>query len=446
MKEQLRTVQNTKNSTATVQTKSGRLSKSHSDYWSSRLVKRTYQDRNGAAVKLPDWHVRLWKGNRQAWFNLGTANASVAARKAREIYVFIEANGWEAAITKFKPGKETQDESATLGAFLDAVRSTGKLKIRTFLNYQNCLRTIVSEMFGVKGGDDRFDYRLGGNQRWVNRINSIRLDRLTSMRVSQWQKKRVKKTGDSPVAIASARRTVNTYVRCARSLFSKQIQKEISGIKLPAVLPFDGVELLENGSTKYISKIQVQPLIAAARSELKESDPEAYKAFLLGLFAGMRRGEIDLLEWRMIDWENCLIKLEETEWLHLKSNDSAGEITVDAEVFSELRGLMGTGPGKFVLKCDRPPRNDSARAYYRCKPIFDRLTSWLRAKGVSTNKPLHEMRKEIGAMIATNQGIFAASRFLRHADITTTARHYAEHKSRISVGLGKLLQTEVKAA
>jgi len=53
-------------------------------------------------------------------------------------------------------------------------------------------------------------------------------------------------------------------------------------------------------------------------------------------------------------------------------------------------------------------------------------------------------RKEVGALIATAHGIYAASQFLRHSDITTTARHYAQHKARISVGLGKLLETEIK--
>src|SRR5260370_41022711 len=92
----------------------------------------------------------------------------------------------------------------------------------------------------------------------------------------------------------------------------------------------------------------------------------------------------------------------------------------------------------------RPPRNDSARSYYRCEPVLDRLNEWLHSKGVKANKPLHELRKEIGALIATEHGIFAASRFLRHSDITTTARHYADHKARISVGLGKLLDTTIK--
>jgi len=95
-------------------------------------------------------------------------------------------------------------------------------------------------------------------------------------------------------------------------------------------------------------------------------------------------------------------------------------------------------------KCRRP-RNDSPRIFYRCEPILDRLNEWLRSKGVTASKPLHELRKEIGALVATQHGIYAASRFLRHSDITTTARHYADHKARISVGLGKLLDTQIKA-
>ncbi len=49
----------------------------------------------------------------------------------------------------------------------------------------------------------------------------------------------------------------------------------------------------------------------------------------------MRKAEIDLLEGRMLDLENHVIRLEETEWMRLKTRDSASEITVDAEVIAE---------------------------------------------------------------------------------------------------------------
>ena len=238
---------------------------------------------------------------------------------------------------------------------------------------------------------------------------------------------------------------MNSYIRCARSLFAPALLREIKGITLPAPLPFVGVELEESGSSKYVSKINPQLLIADARQELKEANPEAYKAFLLGLFAGLRKAEIDLLEWRMLDYTENLIRLEQTEWLHLKTHDSTADIGVDSEVLAELRSMMpklGDAPAQwsqFILTSNRPPRPESPRPYYRCEATFESLNEWLRGKGITANKPLHELRKELGALIVTQHGIYAASRFLRHSDIATTARHYADQKTRIVVGLGKYL-------
>jgi integrase len=448
------TVENTKKGTETVQTTTQaggkvtrrHLPKTHVDYWFTRLRKRSYTDRKGQPVEVPSWQVRLRGGGRQEWFNLGTPNQAAAAKKAKEIFTFLDANGWPATLAKFKPDSGTAPRlNLTVGDYLQAVHGIGHLRPRTFLNYQNCFRTLVSEAFGVKGDDSKYDYRLGGNQKWAARIDHVHLERVTPARVTLWQQRRIKKAGNSPVAIATAKRTANSYVRCSRSLFSREVCKRLKGVQLPAVLPFEGVELFDSGSVKYVSKMNVQALIGAARKDLKPKEPEVYKAFLLGLFAGMRRGEIDLAEWRIVDWQNSAINLEETEWLHLKTKDSAGVITIDAEVLAELRELMPSSNSPFIVTSDRPPRNDSPRPYYRCHPVFNRLSQWLRSKGVKSNKPLHELRKEIGALIATEHGIYAASRFLRHSDITTTARHYADHKARISVGLGKLLDTGIKA-
>ena len=420
------------------------LPKTHVDHWFSRLRKRTYTDKAGQVVEIPTWQVRMKKAGRDGWFNLDTPNQAAAAKKAKEIFTFLDANGWEAALAKFKPDSEAAARlNLTVGDYLRLIRATGQLRVRTFLNYQNCFRTIVSEAFGVRGDDSKYDYKKGGNKAWAARIDGIRLERVTPETIIKWKRKRLARAGNSPVAVASAKRTVNSYVRCARCLFSPSLTKRLKGVQLPATLPFAGVEMEDTGSMKYNSKINAQALIAAAKAELKPNSPEVYKVFLLGLFAGMRKGEIDLAEWRIIDWQNNLICLEETEWLHLKTKDSAGQITVDAEVIGELRQMKAASQSPFIITSDRPPRNDSARPYYRCDPVFDSLTAWLRAKGVKANKPLHELRKEIGALIATQDGIYAASAFLRHSDIGTTARHYAQHKARISVGLGKLLDTGI---
>jgi integrase len=409
---------------------------------------------------LAEYSIRFQHLGQRASFALGSSEKDAAATKARDIYIFLKANGWEATFAKYKPKPITHNK-LTVSQFLAAVRETGKLNLRTFLNYENCLHFILARVFGIKDTNAKYDYRNGGNQNWRNRIGAIRLEKLKPELVASWMKKSIVIAGSSPTAITAAKRTANSYVRCARSLFSLTILKEpsVRKLSLPNPLPFQGVELFETGSTRYISKIDAQTLIAAAKKELKTEDEEAYKIFLLGLLGGMRKGEIDLCEWRMIDWKNNIIRLEETEWLRLKTPDSAGEITIDSEVLSELRKFMPASESPFIVSSVvkyrrgpnvisriRPPRPESVRRYYRCEPVFKRLYQWLRAKGVIANKPLHELRKEIGALIATKHGIFAASTYLRHADITTTARHYADHKTRISAGLGKHLRTSLKVS
>ena len=429
-----------------------KLPKTHQGYWVSRLQKRTYKERDGRITEIPTWQIRMFHKSREAWFNLDTTNQTAASTKARDLYLFLRANDWDATMAKFKPEAQVVAKAnVTVGEYCVAVRVLNRLRLRTFLNYENCLKTIVSEIFDIKPekGSSKFDYRSSnpGRVAWVAKIESRRLEELTVERLTAWKRSRVGSAGSSPVAIASARRTVNTYIRCARSLFSAPILKELSAkLALPTPVPFAGVELEESGSMKYRSTIQPQALIAAARDELKRSDPQAYLAFLLGLFVGLRKGEIDLLEWRMIDWINGLIRLEETEWLHLKTQDSAAEIAIDPEVVAELRALL-PAPGEdrggwpqFVLRSERPPRPESPRPYYRCEDSFERLNAWLRGKGVKANKPLHELRKELGAMIASTSGIYAASRFLRHSDISTTSRHYADSKARITTGLGGFLR------
>jgi integrase len=77
--------------------------------------------------------------------------------------------------------------------------------------------------------------------------------------------------------------------------------------------------------------------------------------------------------------------------------------------------------------------------HYRCDKVFKRLTKWLREHGVTSAKPIHELRKAFGSAICQRAGIHQASRSLRHSDIRVTSAVYVDSKSRISVGLGHLL-------
>ncbi len=157
-----------------------------------------------------------------------------------------------------------------------------------------------------------------------------------------------------------------------------------------------------------------------------------FKAFLLALGAGLRRGEIDRLEWSAFRWDHHLIRIETTRHFEPKTEHSIGDVQVDPELMSVFRGYAAnTG---FVIEGP-----ETACDQYRAKEVFERLSVWLRAHGVKAKKPIHELRKEFGSMVNRKHGLSAASDQLRHSGIAITAAYYIDKPRQATSGIGALL-------
>lgn len=407
-------------------------------YWRDKLVPR---GKKGL-------FVRLQRGGRREWFALNTSEREAASAKARDIYLEISSAGIAATSAKLKPKSEHRSEGdLTVGEFVSAVEAVGKLSTKTLRGYVNCLRTIVSEVFGIDGGRQRFDHKQGGAKRWADKVDAIPVQQITSDRIEKWKLDRLKSAGGSAKTVASAKRTCNTYIRGSRSLFSKGLVKHLPECFRPSGNPFKEVELFEAGDMRYRSKINLSLLMRNAQQDLGRTRSTVYVVFLLAIGAGLRRKEIDLLQWDMVDLDNRVIRLRPTDILQLKTPGSSDDIVVDPVVMKELRAFREANGGCFVIPSPLAAHADPRRQYYRCKPVFDQLIEWLRGQGVEANKPIHELRKEVGSVIASNRGLYHASVFLRHSDPTTTARHYADLKERMPPGLDRYwgLPTEALA-
>jgi integrase len=187
---------------------------------------------------------------------------------------------------------------------------------------------------------------------------------------------------------------------------------------------------------RYQSSFDVESLIRAAQSELPR---EQFKIFLLAMMAGLRRNEIDKLEWNAFDWDGGLIVIRATPYFSPKSEDSVGEVEIDPEVAELFRGYHASRTSDFVIESTVSARPQGTYPHYRCQRQFDALCNWLRGHGVASNRPLHTLRKEYGSQICAKHGIYAASNALRHADIAITSQHYVAKRQRATVGLGSLL-------
>jgi integrase len=402
--------------------------KTDSRYWRDKLVTR---GKSG-------FFVRLQRGGRREWFALNTSEREAGAMMARDIYLEVSSTGIAATSAKLKPGSEKiSGEGLTIGEFVSAVEATGKLSRLTLRGYVHCLRIIISEVFGVDGGRERFDHRKGGAMRWAEKVDRIKVVKITSERIERWKLDRLKSAGEGSKEHWSAKRTCNTYIRGARSLFSARLMRHIPEWFRPACNPFKDVEMFESGDMRYRSQIDLSALLKNAREDLKNRNPSAYIAFLLAIGAGLRRKEIDLLQWDMVDFSSGMVRLRQTEVLQLKTTGSSDDVKVDAVLLGELSAFRTSSCGFFVIPSSLAPQVDPRGQFYRCGSVFDELIEWLRGQGVTANKPIHELRKEVGALITSQQGLYDASRFLRHSDPTTTARHYADLKWRKPPGLDR---------
>ena len=68
----------------------------------------------------------------------------------------------------------------------------------------------------------------------------------------------------------------------------------------------------KNRAPRYESTINLRTLFTAARTELAEKDSPAYLAFLIAMGAGLRKAEIDGLEWNHINSDKAEISVQAT--------------------------------------------------------------------------------------------------------------------------------------
>jgi len=78
-------------------------SKFHHSYWLKHVTLLDYRDMDGNTALTSSFHVRLKHLGRRDRFPLHTANKENAAVLAKEIYLYLVANGWDATLARAFP-------------------------------------------------------------------------------------------------------------------------------------------------------------------------------------------------------------------------------------------------------------------------------------------------------------------------------------------------------
>ena len=151
----------------------GHFSKTDLRFWQDRLFREIYRN-NGHIHKTSHWSARVQHEGRRERFPLYTPNKAAAAAKARDIYLFLAVNGWEATLARYRKAKISaapgnSEKQCTVGELLEAIflKTTNQTTVE---GYAKSLRQIVSDIFGLSDGYQKHDYRKGGFQKWLANV------------------------------------------------------------------------------------------------------------------------------------------------------------------------------------------------------------------------------------------------------------------------------------
>ncbi len=402
--------------------------------WERRVFHPAWT-RDGKRIQTTGYSVRIAHRGRREEVLLNTNSARVAAARAARFHGILKVNGWDAAHADLTPGVPAQGrakedaladggevapaaESLTVG---DMIRACERVATHcspiTFRQYCNALRWLASHVAGISGDGRRYDYKTGGLDQWRAQVEAVPLAALTPATIKATVAAYIMGRGSDP----SAKRTAAAQVRQARGLWSRQM---LDVLPIPVPNPFADLRVAAGRCPKYVATFSAAELVVAARAELRDDDPEAWKTFQLLLGAGLRRSEADVLLWSNVNTKTGTITVTAG-----KTEQSAGNVQITPELAAELgRGRSG----EYVLAGGTRVAKTAQRVY-RAEATWARLARWLHAHGVTDRKPLHTLRKEAGSLVNAAAGIHAASRFLRHGGIAVTADHYIDGRAGVAV-------------
>ncbi len=441
-------------------------------FWEARVYRPRYRDEVEAGM----YAVRIQAHGERRGVSLGETSVRKAAKAALQLYKLVESLGWDRGLAEFRGDAPKPKNDLTLGDYLAEVTATGEISPRTLRIYATKVRRIAAEIGKVKhtGKAGKFDHVNGGSKSWKELVETVALDKLSPDAVQTWAAGHLAKFRDNPAKLASATKTVNSCIRAGKAIFAERIRDRLSHVKLPDPLPFVGMRTAKEKPTRYRSEIaNPEVLLVAGFRELARATPEgefqamwnemggegdapepapseairarlrserkreAFKVLVIGLCAGLRRGEIDRLQWSQVDFARSVIVVEVTDCFAPKAN-STGEIPIDGEIVNLLKEWKKESTGRFVVEGVEPKVNTDQHHYRACR-AHEALIEWLKGKGLTARNPLHSLRKEFGSIVCQKAGVYVASRLLRHASITMTASVYTDDRGRVTSGLGAVL-------
>ena len=452
-----------------------RFSKNDIRFWEARVYHPIY-GKSGQDRESDSFAIRIQAHGERRNIALRETTKRDAAKAAMALHKLIETHGWERGLAELRGLAPQRRNLLTLGDYLAEVTATGEITPRTLRTYATKVRRIAADIGNIRlpTGLNKFDHVNGGAKAWQELADRVPLSKIGPEAVQQWLSKHLAQFRGNPAKLNSATKTANSCIRAGKAIFAERIRERLSHVVLPDPLPFVSLRTAKERPNRYRSEINNPEVLLVAgarelagatmetehqaiwqdlggeglapepspaeviRADLRASRKRAaFKVLVLGLCAGLRRGEIDRLQWTQVDFVKHLLLIHATDCFAPKAN-STGEIPIDEEITNLLKAWRSDITDRFVVEGVEPDLTTDGY-HYRAERAHAELIRWLRTKGMNARNCLHSLRKEYGSIVCQKAGVLVASRLLRHASITMTASVYTDDRGSVTSGLGVAL-------
>ena len=220
---------------------------------------------------------------------------------------------------------------------------------------------------------------------------------------------------------ASARGAARILAQ-ARTVFSRDLRTEyrIRKLPLPAgltdFLTLTGIKATVKGDYNKPNDLILARTFEALPA-LEQSDPNLFRAVWLALGFGLRKSEVSEARG---DWFTVIAGRVHCTLPDQKNGREDGQIEIQNGAWTHLAPhLEPRSPVQYLLDGTATEREEA---------VFRRCSAWMRALGWETQKAFHEWRAyAICSVAESTRSLEYASRWARHADLTTTQRNYGRY-------------------
>lgn len=442
----------------------------------TRRGNRVYRNkfrRGGEVHYAEDYSFRIKKEGEHHRLNLGS-NLETAKKLADQIQAFlsIPSNGFaelfEHADFECVPkpriylrrrkarqvGSKTPESEKIVPLLSDVIAiyeaNTVHLSRTTVINNLNALRHIGAGILGLRNlkKSAKKKQRLA----WRAKVGNVPLDELSIIALESYRTRIIRAAGEDGIARGKAITTLNTYFRCAKSVFADRVLPLYDAFVLPDPIPLRQIKPLREPSRRYVSTVDVPMIIKEAHEEFWVIDENGlseaggrnssaidrlrhekikFIILLLTISCGLRPKEVSRLTWEQVNFDKKQISVAVTSYDTPKARSSEGSVDVSEPVLQylrEFRDNFGTQP--FVVPCGSSPNSNPVK---RAQGVFRELYGWLREQGIDSDTPLYVFRKEAGSIIFDQTESFdMAAEFLRN-DPRIAREHYVGRKKRLQI-------------